>query len=181
MAAGFAVPEPGLLDAFYNRLYDELIVSLKQCRGGPFAAGVVMQKRMVATGTNSVLRDYDLSHHAEINALSAAEKSLKKIHLYQGVLITTHFPCLMCYHALKWAGITRFYYIFSHRETKSLFGFKGDSQLLSDLNILMENLTRDPSVEFERYESETVKSLYFDRLVDQWHREYKETCSSYDI
>ena len=48
--------------------------------GGPFAAVVVREGKIVGEGANSVTTTNDPTAHAEINAIRAAAKTLRNIH-----------------------------------------------------------------------------------------------------
>ena len=84
-------------DVFFQSLYGALIASMQKGQGGPFAAGVVSGGELISVGTNSVLASHDVSRHAEINALAGAGRMRKTFNLSDSILLTSHFPCLMCY------------------------------------------------------------------------------------
>ena len=167
------------LDRVLQRLHEEVLASLEAGNGGPFAAAVVKQGRVVATGTNTVLRDLDVSHHGEISALAAAGAALGSVDLAECELVTTHFPCLMCYHAIKWAGIRQGYFVFDYHETEELFGFLGDSRFFGDLGL--KRLDGDPALRLDRIESAVVDSLFRTDLVDVWNNRYRDRLSAYDV
>lgn len=80
--------------------------------GGPFAAGVFEQDsgRVVAIGVNRVEPLSCSSAHAEIMALSLAQKKLASYDLAAAdlpahQLVVNWSPCLMCYGAVLWSGI----------------------------------------------------------------------------
>jgi len=56
---------------------------------------------------NAVAREHDTTSHAEVRALRAATKKLKKLSLKGYTLYTTCEPCPMCMAAALWAGIDR--------------------------------------------------------------------------
>ncbi len=169
------------LDRILRTLHEEVLVSLEAGNGGPFAAAVIRTGRVVATGTNTVLRDLDVSRHGEISALAAASAALGVVDLGECELVTTHFPCLMCYHAIKWAGIRQGYYVFDYQETEDLFGFRGDARFLEDIGLGTERLGLDPVLRFTRVESAIVDSLFRTDLVDTWNDKYRDRLSGYDV
>jgi tRNA(Arg) A34 adenosine deaminase TadA len=136
---------------------------------------------LLGAGTNTVLRDRDASRHAEVNALAAAGSAAGGVPMPGVELVTSHFPCLMCYHALKWAGVGRFYYVFDYGETEGLFGFRGDSRLLADLGLAPGALSRDPALEAERIGGDVVARLYRGELVARWNRDFRARLQAYDI
>ena len=78
--------------------------------GGPFAAVVVRDGKIVGEGANSVTATNDPTAHAEVNAIRAAAKSLGTFSLAGCVLYTSCEPCPMCLAAAYWARIERIYY-----------------------------------------------------------------------
>lgn len=80
--------------------------------GGPFAAGVFERDsgRLVVIGVNRVVRSNCSSAHAEIMALSLAQRILGTFDLggpglpaHQ--LVVNWRPCAMCYGAVPWSGV----------------------------------------------------------------------------
>jgi tRNA(Arg) A34 adenosine deaminase TadA len=87
-------------------------ISLKS--GGPFAAAVFdcSSNTLVAPGVNLVTTQCCSSAHAEIVALSCAQKTLSRFDLSDGgraeyELVTSTAPCAMCLGAIPWSGVTR--------------------------------------------------------------------------
>lgn len=82
--------------------------------GGPFAAGVFERQsgRLVALGVNRVEAEGLSILHAEIMALSLAQKKtggfdLSAPGLPAHELVTSAAPCAMCLGALPWSGVAR--------------------------------------------------------------------------
>lgn len=172
---------PRRLEELYCELYEDLIGSLERGEGGPFAAGILRDGVLIARGTNSVLATYDVSRHAEINALAEAGRRLGSIRLEKAALLTTHFPCLMCYHALKWARIGRLYYLFDYGETERLFGFRGDGVLLAELDLSFDRLAASPALPAHRVRRPRLDRLYRERLVALWNERFRQRLGGYDI
>ena len=78
--------------------------------GGPFAALIVRDGRIVGEGVNSVTAVNDPTAHAEINAIRAAAKALGTFTLAGCQLYTSCEPCPMCLAAAYWARIDAIYY-----------------------------------------------------------------------
>jgi guanine deaminase len=72
-------------------------------RGGPFAAIIVKDNQIIATGTNQVTADNDPTAHAEINAIRNACKQLNSFQLDGCTLYSSCEPCPMCLGAIYWA------------------------------------------------------------------------------
>ena len=168
------------LEACFRNLYAELNRSLEARAGGPFAAAVVRDGVLLGTGTNTVLRDLDVTRHAEMNALAAAGRKAGSVHLDGAVLLTTHLPCLMCYNAAKWARVREVYYLFDYRETEELFGFRGDLRLLRDLGLSPKALEADPAIRLSRFSTPLVDGLYRRELLELWRTSYRDL-ASYDV
>ena len=170
-----------ILDKYFFQILNVLYKSLEAGKGGPFGAGVVLNGELISTGTNEVVKTFDVSKHAEVVALANATKKVENFHVENGILLTTHFPCLMCYHAAKWAKISKAYFIFDYEQTENLFGFHGDERFLCDLNISEKTLFNDPSIVLKRYESDFVKEKYFAELVKRWNEDFKARLLGYDV
>ena len=78
--------------------------------GGPFAALVVSEGSIVASGTNQVTRVQDPTAHAEVVAIRAACQTLGNFQLSDCELYTTSEPCPMCVGAIYWARPARIFY-----------------------------------------------------------------------
>jgi len=73
--------------------------------GGPFAAAVVRDDRVVATGVNRVTRDLDPTAHAEVVAIRSAARSLDTHVLAGTTLVSSCEPCPLCLSAALWARV----------------------------------------------------------------------------
>lgn len=91
-------------------------------RGGPFGAVVAKDRRVIALGANSVVRDKDPSAHAEICAIRSACLALDTHDLSGCEIFSTCEPCPMCLSAIFWARIDRIYFAAS-REDAARIGF----------------------------------------------------------
>ena len=78
--------------------------------GGPFAALIVRDGRIVGEGVNTVTTANDPTAHGEVNAIRAACKALGTFTLAGCQLYTSCEPCPMCLAAAYWARIDAIYY-----------------------------------------------------------------------
>jgi tRNA(Arg) A34 adenosine deaminase TadA len=78
--------------------------------GGPFAALVVRDGRIVAEGTNRVTATNDPTAHAEIVAIREACRALAAFQLDGCDFYTSCEPCPMCLGAIYWARPERVYF-----------------------------------------------------------------------
>jgi guanine deaminase len=93
--------------------------------GGPFAAVIALQGKIVATGVNTVADDNDPTAHAEMNAIRAAAEKLQRFRLDDCTLYTSCEPCPMCLGAIYWAGLRELFYS-NTREDATNYGFKDE-------------------------------------------------------
>jgi len=134
--------------------------------GGPFAALVVKDGRVVAEGTNRVTSTNDPTAHAEVVAIREACRKLGTFQLTGCDLYTTCEPCPMCLGAIYWARPAQIFYA-SVAADAAAAGF--DDALIYDelkrpLNsrhLPMQQLLRDESLEiFEAWKKQEKKTTY---------------------
>ena len=94
--------------ALVNRLARR---NFQEKTGGPFAALVVSEGRLVSAGVNLVLASGLSSSHAEVVALALAQTAVGNWDLgadgAKRELIVNWRPCVQCYGATMWSGVTR--------------------------------------------------------------------------
>ncbi|MFF2124750.1 nucleoside deaminase [Streptomyces olivochromogenes] len=76
----------------------------------PFGALVVIDGKIIATGTSSVVELRDPTAHAEVMALRAAGTELGRHLMEDAVMYAGSEPCPMCLVACYWARIPRLVY-----------------------------------------------------------------------
>ncbi len=98
--------------------------------GGPFAAGVFERHtgKLVSVGVNRVVSSNCSSAHAEIIALSIAQKKLEGFDLggpgmASHELVVNWRPCAMCYGAVLWSGVRSLVVAGSGKELEEITGF----------------------------------------------------------
>lgn len=133
-------------------------------RGGPFAAVVIKDGGIIATGVNRVTAMLDPTAHAEIVAIREACVKLQSFELSGCDLFSTCEPCPMCMGAIYWARLDKVYYA-NTRADAARIGFD-DSLIYQELalpiagrKIVMEQIMRDKALaafrEWERSQSKT--------------------------
>jgi guanine deaminase len=90
--------------------------------GGPFAALVVRDGIVIATGANQVTRANDPTAHAEIVAIREACRVLGHFQLEGCDVYSSCEPCPMCLAALYWARPARVFYA-ATRDDAAAAGF----------------------------------------------------------
>jgi guanine deaminase len=78
--------------------------------GGPFAAMIVRDGEVLATGVNQVTATNDPTAHAEVVAIRAAGRRLGDFRLLGCLLVTSCEPCPLCLSAALWSRLDRIVY-----------------------------------------------------------------------
>jgi tRNA(Arg) A34 adenosine deaminase TadA len=95
---------------FMARAIELSIDNVRSGRGGPFAAVVVKDGKLLAEGSNCVTSANDPTAHAEIVAIREACKKLGFFELAGCDIYTSCEPCPMCMGAIYWARPDRVYF-----------------------------------------------------------------------
>ena len=137
--------------------------------GGPFGAAIFESDsgRLVAVGTNSVVRLNNCTLHGEMVAFMMAQVRLRSFtlnasHLPAHELVTSCEPCAMCLGATLWSGVRRLVYA-AGREDASMLSFDEGPVFPASYRYLEErgvtivpNLLRDEAVAvLERYRAKS--------------------------
>lgn len=105
--------------------------NVKKGIGGPFAAAIVKNGRIISCGYNGVTSKNDPTLHAEIDAIRKAAKKLETFDLRGCVIYASCQPCPMCFSAVYWANIKKIYYAAS-KENAAEYGFR-DEKIYKEL------------------------------------------------
>jgi guanine deaminase len=97
----------------------ELAAENVRQNGGPFAALVVKDGKVIATGVNQVTRSHDPTAHAEIVAVRAACHTLGDFQLTGCDVYSSCEPCPMCLGALYWARPARIFFAATRHDAAS--------------------------------------------------------------
>jgi len=95
---------------FMKRAIALAVRNVRSGRGGPFAALVVKDGRIIGRGANRVVSQNDPTAHAEILAMREACKTLRSFQLTGCEIYSTCEPCPMCLGAIYWARPSRVYF-----------------------------------------------------------------------
>ena len=109
-------------DRFMARAIELAVENVRAGRGGPFAAVVVKDGRIIAEGANRVTSTNDPTAHAEVVAIREACRALGSFQLTGCEIYTTCEPCPMCLGAIYWARPARVFYA-ATAEDAARFGF----------------------------------------------------------
>ena len=102
-------------DSLIRQAIEMAVVSVRR-DGGPFAALVVKDGVVIATGTNQVTRGNDPTAHAEIVAIREACRVLGDFQLTGCDIYASCEPCPMCLGAIYWARPSRVFFAATHQE-----------------------------------------------------------------
>jgi len=134
--------------------------------GGPFAAVIVKDGKIIAEGCNRVTADNDPTAHAEISAIRSACKKLGSFNLEGYSIYTSCEPCPMCLGAIYWSHIDKIYYG-NNRVDAAEIGFDDDfiykeiPLSLEKRTVPMENLLRGETIKcFQQWAEKTDKTEY---------------------
>jgi tRNA(adenine34) deaminase len=76
----------------------------------PFGTVIALDGRVVAEAINRNIRDGDVTRHAEVIALSGAQKAISREQLRRCTLYTNVEPCAMCSYCIREAWVGRVVY-----------------------------------------------------------------------
>lgn len=140
--------------------------NIREGKGGPFAALVVKDDKIIARGTNLVTSTNDPTAHAEIVAIREACRSLGTFQLTDCVLYTSCEPCPMCLGAIYWARPKAVYFANTKGDAASIgfddeFLYRELTVPLSGRKIPIEQLLRDEAFDvFKEWEKMENKVRY---------------------
>ena len=90
--------------------------NVEKGKGGPFAAIVVKEGKVIAACANTLTADCDPTAHAEVNVIRMACRELRSHQLSGCELYCSCEPCPMCLGAIYWARPARVYYASSQED-----------------------------------------------------------------
>ena len=131
--------------------------NVRSARGGPFAAVIAIDGRVIAEGANRVTATNDPTAHAEIVAIREACRALNNFQLDGCDLYTTCEPCPMCLGAIYWARLARVFYGGAAADAAEA-GFD-DAFIYEQLKVAPES-RRIPMIQLLRQESLTIFSTW---------------------
>jgi len=151
---------------FMQRAIALALENVRSGNGGPFAALIVKENRVIAEGTNRVTSTNDPTAHAEIVAIREACRALADFQLTGCDLYTTCEPCPMCLGAIYWARPARIFYAANATDAAAA-GFD-DAFIYDELKIppaarriAMTQLLRDDSLRiFSAWSQQENKKPY---------------------
>ena len=155
-----------MMEEFMRRAIALAMENVRSGSGGPFAAVIVKDGRVVADGVNRVTATNDPTAHAEVVAIREACRKLGDFQLAGCDLYTTCEPCPMCLGAIYWARPARVFYACVAADAAAV-GFD-DAFIYEELNrahaerrVPMQQLLREESLTiFALWQQQEKKTLY---------------------
>ena len=142
------------------------IENVRSGKGGPFAAIVVKNGKIIARGTNIVTSANDPTAHAEVVAIREACKTLGSFQLDGCEIYTSCEPCPMCLGAIYWARPERVFYGNTKQDAAKIdfddsFIYEELPKKMSDRRIPMEQLLHEEAlVGFEEWKKKVDRLKY---------------------
>jgi guanine deaminase len=134
--------------------------NVRSGRGGPFAAIVVKDGRILAEGANRVTATNDPTAHAEIVVIREACHVLRSFQLMGCDLYTTCEPCPMCLGAIYWARPARVFYACTAADAAAA-GFD-DAFIYDELKRPL-NARRIPTEQLLREDSQAIFAAWLNQ------------------
>lgn len=137
-------------ESFMRRAVALSLENVRDGKGGPFAALIVSNDRIIAEGVNLVTATNDPTAHGEIMAIRAACRAEGRFHLDGCEMYATCEPCPMCLGAIYWARLDKVFFAGTRRDAAEA-GF-GDEWIYAELVKPLWR-RRIPMVQFMREEA----------------------------
>ena len=103
-----------------RRAIDLATENVRAGRGGPFAAVVVRDDRVIASGVNLVTSINDPTAHAEVVAIREACRAVGHFQLPGCDIYCSSEPCPMCLGAIYWARPARIFYANTYKDAAEI-------------------------------------------------------------
>lgn len=148
---------------FMDIAIEEAREGINNSHGGPFGAVIIKDGEVIAKGHNRVVVDNDPTAHGEMVAIREACKKLGTFDLSGCQIVTSGYPCPMCFCAILWANIDKVYYGCNTTDTE-IIGFrdKAFEESIPQRKLDMcEELSRDDCLKlYEEYKNILNKTNY---------------------
>ena len=140
--------------------------NVREGKGGPFAAIVVKDGKVIARGVNCVTATNDPTAHAEVVAIREACRALGTFQLDGCEIYSSCEPCPMCLAAIYWARPARVFFG-NTKEDAAAAGFDDSliyheiSRPLAERKIPLQCMMRDEArAAFKEWETSPLKIEY---------------------
>ena len=142
------------------------IENVESGKGGPFAAVIVKDGKIIATGVNQVTSSNDPTAHAEVVAIRNACKSLNNYQLDGCEIYCSCEPCPMCLGAIYWARAAKIYFANTKEDAAAIdfddkFIYEEIDLSHNERKVETYQLLREEALAaFTKWENSPLKKLY---------------------
>jgi tRNA(Arg) A34 adenosine deaminase TadA len=155
-----------MMQEFMRRAIALAMENVRTSSGGPFAAVIAKDGRIIAEGANRVTATNDPTAHAEVVAIREACRILGDFQLTGCDLYTTCEPCPMCLGAIYWARPAQVFYACAAADAAAAgfddaFIYEELNRANADRRVPMQQLLREESLSvFSAWKQQGKKTLY---------------------
>ena len=142
------------------------INNVEEGKGGPFAAIVVKDGKIIARGVNQVTTNNDPTAHAEVVAIRNACTALNSFQLDGCEIYTSCEPCPMCLGAIYWARPAKLFYANSKEDASAInfddqFIYEEIAKPIAERKLFTKQILRKEALEaFKKWRESTIKKEY---------------------
>jgi tRNA(Arg) A34 adenosine deaminase TadA len=142
------------------------IENVESGKGGPFAAIIVKDGKIIASGVNEVTGSNDPTAHAEVVAIRKACKELNSFQLEGCEIYCSCEPCPMCLGAIYWARPAKIYFANTKEDAAAIefddnFIYKERELPFTERQLHTEQILREEAlIAFEKWKISPLKVNY---------------------
>lgn len=142
------------------------IENVESGKGGPFAAVIVKDGKIIATGVNEVTSTNDPTAHAEVVAIRNACSTLNSYQLDGCEIYCSCEPCPMCLGAIYWARAAKIYFANTKEDAAAVdfddkFIYDEIDLTYTGRKLATQQLLREEAlVAFEKWKTSPLKMKY---------------------
>lgn len=142
------------------------VENIESGKGGPFAAVIVKDGKIIASGVNEVTSSNDPTAHAEVVAIRNACKTLNSFQLDGCEIYCSCEPCPMCLGAIYWARAAKIYFANTKEDAAAVdfddqFIYEEIDRSHAERKLSTQQLLREEAlVAFEKWKTSPLKVKY---------------------
>ncbi len=142
------------------------IENVESGKGGPFAAVIVKDGEIIASGVNEVTSSNDPTAHAEVVAIRKACSTLNSFQLDGCEIYCSCEPCPMCLGAIYWARPAKIYFANTKEDAAAVdfddkFIYDEIDLSHTERKLAIHQLLREEAlVAFEKWKTSPLKIKY---------------------
>jgi guanine deaminase len=142
------------------------VENVEQGRGGPFAAVIVKDGKIIARGVNEVTSSNDPTAHAEVVAIRKACELLNSFQLDGCEIYTSCEPCPMCLGAIYWARPSKLFYANTKADAAEIFFddqfiYEEIARPLTERKLFTQQMMREEALDAFRKWKESDKKIAY--------------------